>query len=136
MKLEFNLEQEVHFFLKDAIKTRKGKIVGFFLVVMDDKGEKKEYNYQIEYPYKKENEKGEEEEIKLLACLSSEDIRTNEEDIKVAFAPKLKERLDIAIKQGEAELEGVKVNIEATTERKNEIVKEIERLKKLKEENK
>ena len=134
VKVEYELDQKVWFYLQNSLEVNYGRVVGFFLMMNDYDGggfkndSERLYMYQIEYY--KELKSG---RIKMrLGTVISKDMDTEEDKIKEKFKEIREERIDAAIEQGEIEMGGAIAEKQTHTEKEKEIADEIKRLKALK----
>lgn len=131
LRPQYDLFDEVWFYLPNSLSLRRGQIVGFFLMWNStDDDENKQYTYQVKYF--KEMQDG---HLKLfVGNVTEEEMAKNKKDIEDKFDDIQKSRLDDAISQADREIQGAQAQIDFETNRKEEMEEERERLKKIKEE--
>ena len=127
-KLDYKMGQKVWFYLQDSLEVREGEIVGFFALIDEaiEKGNKN-YTYQIEY-YREQKDGT--NKI-FIGNTTSENISTDKKKIKEYFEGIRNVRIKTRLNELQIEYNGAKINKEHHGKAKKEIMKEIERIKKL-----
>lgn len=127
--VDFNLGQEVWFYLDNSLEVQHGRVIGFFLM---PEGEDRLYMYQMESMKEMKDKKME----MRLGTTGKENIGADKEEVKKRFEKIRNKRIEAFIREGEINLGGARAEKETSVEREKEILKEIERLKSLKRQKK
>lgn len=125
-KLDYEIDQEVWFYLLNSLEILKGKVIGFFALI-DDKTNEKNYTYQIEY-YKEQKDGTNK---MFIGNAIMEEMNTDKKIIEGRFEKIRGKRIEEVLKQHKIELAGAKANKDFHNEAIKEIIKEIKRVEKL-----
>jgi len=122
------LSEEVSFYLPGALEVNRGVVVGFFLSLDEGSETKGVYYYQIKY-FK---EMKDESEKMFLGTVTAEEMGRDDAEIKEKFKGIRLSRIEMAIEQGNIELNGAKTTTAFHKGVQKELETELVRLEKLK----